>query len=97
MKDKQLDDEEKAILEAVRENPELKNCMLEMIGITHARIGELKIGDDAEEEVVKVIRKTGNVLLQEWAEKREKEAEKAARQDKSLRPHGKKKSLGKHL
>jgi uncharacterized protein YwlG (UPF0340 family) len=65
MKDKQLDDEEKAILEAVRENPELKNCMLEMIGITHARIGELKIGDDAEEEVVKVIRKTGNVLLQE--------------------------------
>jgi hypothetical protein len=91
MKEKLLNDEEKAILDAVRENPKLKNCMLEMIGITHERIGELKKGDDAEEAVVIAIRKTGNVLLQEWAEKQEKEAEKAARQDKSLRPHEKKK------
>jgi hypothetical protein len=91
MKDKILNEEEKTILNAMRENPELKECVLEMIGITHERIKELNVGDDAEEAVVKAIRKTGKVLLQEWAEKKNKEGEETARQDKLLRPHGKKK------
>jgi DNA-binding transcriptional regulator YiaG len=86
-----LNDNEKAILNAMRENIELEKCFLEMIDITHKRIPELRNGDDAEEAVVHAIQKTGNVLLQEWAEKQEKETDKAGRQDKSIRPHGKKK------
>lgn len=93
MKDKLLNEEEKAVLNAMRENPDLKECFLEMIGITHERINELKKGDDAEEAVVKVIHKTGNILLQEWSEKQEEAAAKAYRQDKALRPHGKKSKL----
>ena len=91
MKDKLPNEEEKVILHAVRENPELKECFLEMIGITHERLKDLNLGDDAEEAVVLAIRKTGKVLLQEWAEKKNKEVEETARKDKSLRPHGKKK------
>jgi hypothetical protein len=91
MKDKLLNEEEKAVLNAMRENLELKECFLEMIGITHERINELKKGDDAEEAVVKVIHKTGNILLQEWCEKQEEMAAKTSLQNKTLRTHGKKK------
>ncbi len=91
MNGKLVDEEEKAILNAIRECPDLKECFLEMIGITHERINDLKKGDDAEEAVVKAIHKTGNVLLQEWSIKHEEKASKAAQQDKALRPHGKKK------
>lgn len=91
MKDKILSEEEKSILDAMRDNPDLKECFLEMIGITHERIKDLNVGDDAEEAVVKAIRKTGKVLLQEWAEKKNKEGEETAKQDRALRPHGKKK------
>jgi hypothetical protein len=86
-----LNEEEKAVLNAMKENPELKECFLEMIGITHERINELKKGDDAEEAVVKVIHKTGNILLQEWCEKQEEMAAKASQQNKTLRSHEKKK------
>jgi predicted HicB family RNase H-like nuclease len=91
MNDKTLNENEKAILNALRENPELEKCILEMIEITHERITELENGDDAEEAVVSAIKKTGKTLLQEWAEKQKDRAEKAAKENKSLRPHEKKK------
>lgn len=86
-----LSEEEKAIVGAMRANSDLKECFLEMIDITHDRIKELNRGDDAEDAVVSAIRKTGKVLLQEWADKKNKEAESISREDKSLRPQGKKK------
>ena len=91
MKEQILNKDEKAILDAMRENPELKECFLEMIGITHERINELNLGDDAEDAVVGAIRKTGKVILQEWVEKKKKAGEETAKQNASLRPHGKKK------
>lgn len=91
MKNKTPDENEKVILDAIRENPELKKCILEMVEITHARLPELELGDDAEEAVVNVIQKTGKALLQEWTEKQHNRMEEKAREDKSLRPQGKKK------
>lgn len=90
MKNKILSKEEQAVVDAMRVNIELKECFLEMIGITHERIKELNKGDDAEEAVVSAIQKTGKVLLQEWAEKKNKEAETIARKESLLRPHEKK-------
>jgi Ni,Fe-hydrogenase I small subunit len=91
MDNKTISEKEKAILNALRENPELEKCILEMVEITHERITELENGDDAEEAVVNTIRKTGKILLQEWAQKQNERAEKAARENEALRPHGKKK------
>jgi hypothetical protein len=91
MEDKKLNKDEMVILDAMRENPELKECFLEMIGITHDRINEINLGDDAEDAVVGAIRKTGKALLKEWVEKKKKAGEEAARQNATLRPHGKKK------
>ena len=47
-----------------------------MVGITHDRINEINLGDDAEDAVVGAIRKTGKVLLKEWVEKKRKQEKK---------------------
>lgn len=91
MNNKLLNEKEKIILEAIRENPELEKCFLEMVDITHARLPELERGDDAEEAVVDAIQKTGKALLQEWAEKQKNRIDEKTKEDRSVRPHGKKK------
>jgi hypothetical protein len=93
MNNKILNEKEKAILDAIRENPELEKCFLEMIEITHERLPELERGDDAEDAVVNAIQKTGKALLQEWAEKQKNRIDEKTREDRSLRPHGKKSKL----
>jgi hypothetical protein len=69
-------EEEERILEALRSNPVLKTCILEMLDITQdsARDQKLKLGDDAEDAVVNVIQKTGITLLEEWVQKRSEQA-----------------------
>lgn len=91
MNERTLNEREKAILNAMRNNPELEKCFLEMIEITNERLTDLERGDDAEEAVVNAIQKTGITLLQEWAEKQKDRVEEKTRKDKALRPHGKKK------
>ena len=46
--------DEERILNALRRNPDLKDCILEMIDITEdpTRDQKLKLGDDAEDAVV---------------------------------------------
>ncbi len=67
----EIDEEEKAIVAALRFNPKMKACILEMIDITDGdAFEELNNGDDAEEAVVDAIQKTGTTLLQSWAEKK---------------------------
>ena len=91
MKNKCISDDESHLLDAIRANPGLKECFLEMIDITEDNTKTLNCGDDAEEAVVKAIRKTGKVLLHDWAEKKCSDAEAMTRNDTSYRPHIKKK------
>ena len=86
-----LNDRESKILRAIRNNPELENCILEMIEITQVPLGTLDNGDEAEEAVVNSIRKTGKLLMQEWANRKNEEAHGTAIKDSRYRPHGKKK------
>lgn len=91
---KPLEDEER-ILNALRTNPKLKNCILEMIDITEdpLRDQKLKLGDDAEDAVVEVIQKTGRELLEEWAQRRSEQASEEISQKPKHRPQGKKSNL----
>lgn len=86
-------EEEERILSALRGNPELKNCILEMLDIAQDPIRDqkLKLGDDAEDAVVEVIQKTGKKLLEEWAQRRNEQAAEEVSQKPKHRPHGKKK------
>ncbi len=86
-------EDEERILNALRRNPELKNCFLEMIDIAEDPTGsqKLKMGDDAEDAVVEVIQKTGRKLLEEWTQRRSEEAAKEVSSQPKHRPHGKKK------
>jgi hypothetical protein len=86
-------EEEDRILNALRRNPELKDCFLEMIDIAEdpTRNQKLKLGDDAEDAVVEVIQKTGRKLLEEWAQRRSEQVAEEVSQKLKHRPHGKKK------
>src|SRR3989304_1100418 len=60
----EIDEDERAILAALRSSPRLKACILEMVDITDGdAFEELNNGDDAEEAVVDAIQKTGTALL----------------------------------
>ncbi len=90
-KNPQKDDEK--ILNALKSNPGLKECILEMIDITEdpTKDQKLKLGDDAEEAVVEVIQKTGKKLLEEWAQRKSDQAAEEVSVKPKHRPHGKKK------
>lgn len=93
-----IDTDEKSIIEALRSNPALKACFLEMIDITDGEgFEELDLGDDAEDAVVEVTQKTAHTLLQGWANKKGKKAEEEARKNTSYRSHEKKRPNGKPL
>lgn len=85
------DEDEKTILAALRSNPRLKTCFLEMVDITDGDVFEdLNNGDDAEDAVVDAIQKTGTALLQGWTEKKNAKTEGEMRTNKLYRPHKKK-------
>jgi hypothetical protein len=85
--------DEERILNALRMNPGLKDCILEMIEITEdpTENQKLKLGDEAEEAVVAVIQKTGKNLLEEWAQRSSDQAAEEVSNRPKHRPHGKKK------
>lgn len=85
------EDEERLVL-ALRRNPQLAECFLEMIEIAEDPIQDkkLKLGDDAEDAVVDVIQKTGRTLLEEWAQRRSEEAAEIVSNMPRHRPQGKK-------
>jgi hypothetical protein len=85
--------DEERILNALRSNPGLKECILEMLDISQdpVRDQKIKLGDDAEDAVVEVIQKTGRKLLEEWAQKRNEQAAEEVSQKPKHRFHEKKK------
>jgi len=92
----EIDEDERAILAALRSSPRFKACILEMVDITDGdAFEELNNGDDAEDAVVDAIQKTGTALLQNWAEKKNAKAEEEIRANQSYRVHKKKGSRGK--
>jgi hypothetical protein len=90
------DQEDQAILQALKSNPDLKACFLEMIDITKDTTNQLNRGDDAEDAVVHAIQKTGAVLLKEWAQSKADKAEQEAREQPGIRMHEKKRCCGTH-
>jgi hypothetical protein len=90
-------DEENLLNQRMRENPELARCMLEMTDIIGDDLKNIELADDAEEEVVENIRKTGKELLTTWAVKRAALAVNKAKEEKGTRLHEKKSSNGIQL
>ena len=89
-----LSPDEKVVLDGLRANPKLMNCVIEMIEIANNEIEGLILGDDAEEATVEAMHKAGQATLQGWAERRCKTAEAEVQAQKNCRPHVKKKSYG---
>jgi hypothetical protein len=88
------DPDDVKILAALRSDPSLKACMLEMIDTTNDARGHLQTGDQAEDAVVNILQKTGSVLLHKWINNKVVESEVEAAADENMRPHEKKTSAG---
>ncbi len=67
----------------------------EMVDVVGKNFEELKTGDEAEEATIAAIRKSGQAILQNWADHRVKQVESQYEPEKGIRPHGKKKSNGR--
>jgi hypothetical protein len=88
--------DDQRILQALKDNPGLKACVLEMLDITKDTTNQLDRGDDAEDAVVEVIQKTGAVLLKEWAQSKADKARQIAEAEPGNRMHEKKRCCGIH-
>ena len=88
-----MDKDAQRIVEAFQQDLTLKNCFLDMLDIAEAPLGTLDNGDEAEEAVISLMRKTGREILQKWAEKKEEEAEKMTTANPENRFHEKKNRL----
>ena len=86
--------EEEKVLIALRRNPDLGKCVLEMLDIVGEDLGGIELADEAEELVVENIRKTGQELLTTWAQKRANLTAEQARGERDTRAHEKKSSNG---
>jgi len=62
------------LMQFIIDNPHLEACFLEMMEIAKDKTLSLNNGDDAEEAVIQSIEKTGQMVLQEWANQKEKQA-----------------------
>lgn len=90
-----LSEDERYLLQTLRENPSLKEPLLELIGVVGKNFEKLETGDEAEEATVTAIRKSGQAILQKWADRRVELVESQYVPEKGTRPHGKKKSGGR--
>ncbi len=87
---------EKRILEALRENPQLLDCVYELAEISRNKIDDLEFADDAEEATVDAIQKTGKAVLEGWFEKKRDQVTEVWRSKRECREHEKKNFSGKH-
>lgn len=62
------------LIQFIIDHPHLEACFLEMMEIAKDKTMSLNNGDDAEEAVIESIEKTGQTVLQEWANQKEKQA-----------------------
>jgi hypothetical protein len=81
------------LMQFIIDHPHLEECFLEMMEIAKDKTQVLNNGDDAEEAVIWSIEKTGQVVLQEWANKKEKQARQMTNLEE-CRKHEKKISIG---
>lgn len=77
------------LFQFIIDHPHLEACFLEMMEIAKDKTMNLNNGNDAEEAVIQSIEKTGQTVLQEWANRKEKQARQVINLE-NCRPHEKK-------
>jgi hypothetical protein len=77
------------LIQFMIDHPHLEACFLEMMEIAKDKTMVLNNGDDAEEAVIQSIEKTGQIVLQEWASRKEGQARQTTNLE-NCRQHEKK-------
>ncbi len=82
------------LLKILNMNPELRDCVEEMVQIAADEDDAIETADDAEDRIVERGRELSRMMLGSWAEKRSRHTESAMAADPELRRAGKKNSGG---
>ncbi len=82
------------LLKILNMNPELRDCVEEMLQIAADEDDAIETADDAEDRIVERGRELNRKVLGGWAEKRSRHTEAAMAADPELRRAGKKNSGG---
>lgn len=92
-----ISQDEKKIIQALRNNSQLFDSVIELTEISENKTNNLKLGDQAEEATVNAVQKTGKAVLEGWAERRKDEVTGECASEKDNREHEKKNSLANLL
>jgi hypothetical protein len=82
------------LIERLERYPELEALLEEAIDIVENTSGEVTKADEAEEQVVELMRRTGRDLLQSWAERKQRKIETESDKRSDLTRKEKKGSTG---
>lgn len=86
---------EKELCERLRQNPELKERVEQLLSIIENEDGEATLANDAEQRVIDELRQMGKDALQSWADRQSNKAsDKLKKQKPGVQKHGKKNSDG---
>jgi len=87
-----LTKEQQRILDAMEANPALAECIAEMVDFGHYQPMKGRTLDDAEEETIRIIHRSGRVMLQEWCQRSADQATEETLNLPGTRAHEKKSS-----
>lgn len=90
-----MNDPKKNIEERLKANPQILECIEDILNIIEASSGHIDKADEAELFLTEVTRRIGNVALNNWAHnKMEQKTEELVSNDDHIVRNGKKKSSG---
>ena len=90
-----MDDRERSLEERLSAHPHLRERFYQILSIAEDSEGNIDKADDAEQRLIDELRRLGQEVLQEWAEREEKQKAEELRNasDSKAVGHGKKNPL----
>ena len=91
-----MDDRKRSLEERLNAHPHLRERFYQILSIAEDSEGKIEKADDAEQLVIDELRRLGQEVLQDWADRKEKQKTEELNNasDRKVVGHGKKKSIG---
>ena len=82
------------LLQALRERPQIRQRVVELLAVVANEAGDCRLADDAEARVTQGVRRLGQEALQSWAQGQADATEREIRSGGRAHREGKKNSTG---
>jgi hypothetical protein len=91
-----MNDKKRSLEERLKAHPSLRERFYQILSIAEDSEGNIEKADDAEQRVIDELRRLGQEVLEDWANRKEKQKAEELKNglDGKAVGHGKKKSIG---